>query len=362
MKPPDTASKDAPGRNAGALAAPIGRDDIRTLIFITAGLAFFFYVLRPILLPFVVAGVIAYVSAPLLDWLAHRTRLPRALFAVLLFIVLIGAAALMVTLAGQHLVAEARATAADLQGSVEKLVRLMIGSQPLHMFGQTMNAEDIARAMLERIRDWFGQTDQIALIAGFSLAALMGTVLTAVLLCYFLVSGPSVARGLFWTVPPSLRDLVARIGSRVDPVLKRYFLGILTIVIYSMTAAYIGLGMVLGVEHAALLAVLTGSLETIPMIGSTSAAVIAGLVSLKTATGFMSIVAFTAYAVLLRLTIDQIVAPLVLGRAAHVHPVLIIFCFLAGAVILGIPGVILAVPVALIAKNALATLYGEEAG
>jgi predicted PurR-regulated permease PerM len=169
-----------------------------------------------------------------------------------------------------------------------------------------------------------------------------------------------VARGLFWTVPPSLRDVVARIGARVDPVLKRYFLGILTIVIYSATASYIGLSL-LGVEHAALLAVLTGSLETIPMIGSTSAAVIAGLVSLRTATGFMSIVAFTVYAVLLRLSIDQIVAPLVLGRAAHVHPVLIIFCFLAGAVILGIPGVILAVPVSLVVKNALATLYGEEA-
>jgi predicted PurR-regulated permease PerM len=361
MKPPDTAGKNAPGPGAGAPAGPSVHADTRTLIFITAGLVFFFYVLRPILLPFVVAGVIAYVSAPLLDWLAHRTRLPRALFAVLLFIVLIGAAALMVTFAGEHLIAEARATAADLQGSFESLVRQMIGSQPVHVFGQTMNAEDIARAMLERIRDWFGQTDQIALIAGFSLAALMGTMLTAVLLCYFLVGGPGVARGLFWTVPPSLRDLVARIGSRVDPVLKRYFLGILAIVIYSATASYVGLSL-LGVEHAALLAVLTGSLETIPMIGSTSAAVIAGLVSLRTATGFMSIVAFTIYAILLRLSIDQIVAPLVLGRAAHVHPVLIIFCFLAGAVILGIPGVILAVPVALVIKNALATLYGEEAG
>jgi predicted PurR-regulated permease PerM len=43
-----------------------------------------------------------------------------------------------------------------------------------------------------------------------------------------------------------------------------------------------------------------------------------------------------------------------------VHPVLIIFCFLAGAVLLGIPGVILAVPVALTVKATLATLYGED--
>jgi predicted PurR-regulated permease PerM len=50
----------------------------------------------------------------------------------------------------------------------------------------------------------------------------------------------------------------------------------------------------------------------------------------------------------------------VLGSAANVHPVLIIFCFLTGAALLGIPGVILAVPAALTVKATLATLYGDD--
>jgi predicted PurR-regulated permease PerM len=61
----------------------------------------------------------------------------------------------------------------------------------------------------------------------------------------------------------------------------------------------------------------------------------------------------------LRLSIDQMVGPIVLGRAAHVHPVLIIFCFLAGGVLFGIPGLIIAVPVALLIRSTLATLYGD---
>jgi predicted PurR-regulated permease PerM len=81
---------------------------------------------------------------------------------------------------------------------------------------------------------------------------------------------------------------------------------------------------------------------------------------LRTATGLASILAFALYVTILRLSIDQIVGPIVLGRAAHVHPVLIIFCFLAGGVVLGIPGAIMAVPVALIVKITLATLYGDE--
>jgi predicted PurR-regulated permease PerM len=38
---------------------------------------------------------------------------------------------------------------------------------------------------------------------------------------------------------------------------------------------------------------------------------------------------------------------------------LIIFCFLAGGIVLGIPGIILAVPIALLVKSALATIYGD---
>jgi predicted PurR-regulated permease PerM len=51
-----------------------------------------------------------------------------------------------------------------------------------------------------------------------------------------------------------------------------------------------------------------------------------------------------------------------LGAAGRVHPVLIIFCFLAGGTLFGVIGVITAVPVALVIKTTLAVLYDEEAG
>ena len=153
---------------------------------------------------------------------------------------------------------------------------------------------------------------------------------------------------------------MARIWTRLDPVLLRYFLGIIAIVIYATVAAYVGLGVFLNIRHATLLALLTGILETIPVLGPTSAAVVAGLVSLQTATGLTSILAYTLYAIALRLSIDQIVGPIVLGRAAHAHPVLIIFCFFTGGIVFGIPGVIMAVPVALLIRSTLATLYGDD--
>jgi predicted PurR-regulated permease PerM len=334
--------------------------DGRGIVLALVAVALLLYVIRIILLPFVLAGIVAYVCTPLLDWLAGRTRLPRALFATLLFLVLIGVAGAIVAFAGQRLVTETGSTIDDLQGTLDHLLRHASGDQPIHLFGQSIDPGQMVQTMIDRAHDWLGQSDNMALVAGTSLAIVMGTFLIVVLLIWFLVSGRSVAGGLFWLVPPRRRDMVSHIWSRLDPVLKRYFIGVFAIVIYATIAAYIGLALILGLHHAALLALLTGIAETLPIVGSTAVAIIAGLVALHTATGIMSIVAFALYATVLRLTIDQIVAPLVLGRAANVHPVLIIFCFLAGAVTFGITGVILSVPVALAVKTTLATLYGED--
>jgi predicted PurR-regulated permease PerM len=119
------------------------------------------------------------------------------------------------------------------------------------------------------------------------------------------------------------------------------------------------LGLVLGIPHAVLLAVLTGVLEMIPVIGPGLAVVIAGLVAIHSAAGIGAIIAYALYAIALRISIDQLFGPLALGTAARLHPVLVIFCFLSGAFLFGIVGVIMAVPVALVVKITLALLYDE---
>jgi predicted PurR-regulated permease PerM len=328
-------------------------------VLVIAAIAISLYLIKPILLPFVVAGIVAYVCTPLLDWLAARTKWPRALFAVLLFLLLISIGGLIGAVGGQRLIAETGDTLRDLQGTLEQLLRRANGGEPVQFLGLSIGPE-MVHIMFDRARDWFADPGHLALLTGKGLVAVIGTFLTAVLLIWFLITGPSMARGLFWLVPPSRREFVSRIWAQLDPILKHYFIGIVGIVIYATIAAYIGLSLILGLDHAMLLALLTGIAETLPFIGSTAVAVIAGLVALHTASGIMSIVAFAIYATVLRLSIDQLVAPLVLGRAANVHPVLIIFCFLAGAVTFGIAGVILSVPVALTVKTTLAALYADE--
>jgi predicted PurR-regulated permease PerM len=359
MKAARTGSEEARAERTRA-PRPLDPGETRAVMLAASAVAIFLYFIKAILLPFLLAAIIAYIFTPLLDHLARRTRWPRLVFAIAAFLIIVGAAGVVLTYAAQRLVVEARNIAVDLPGMLERLAREAIGDQPVHLFGQTLDAHQIAQSGVDSIRGLLEQTGGPVIVVGFSLASIMGTFLTVVLLFYFLVSGHSVARGVFWIVPPHRRPLATRIWTRLDPVLMRYFIGIFAIVIYATLAAYVGLGVILNIRHATLLALLTGILETVPVLGPTSAAVVAGLVALRTATGLMSILAYTLYAIALRLSIDQLVGPIVLGRAAHVHPALIIFCFFAGGIVFGIPGVILAVPVALLIKSTLATLYGDD--
>ena len=361
MKAARTGGKEARAAERSRATGPLDSGETRAVVLAASATAIFLYFIKAILLPFLLSGILAYICTPLLDRLAARTRWPRLLFAVATFLVIVGVAGLILFFAAQHVAVEAKSMAEDLPHLLEQFLREALGDQPIHLFGQSLDAHEIAQSMLDRLRDLLGATGGLALVTGYSLATIMGAFLTIVLLFYFLVSGHTVASGVFWIVPPHRRPLVSRIWKRLDPVLMRYFVGVFVIVVYATAAAYVGLGVILGIKHAVLLALLTGILETVPVVGPTSAAVLAGLVALQSATGLASILAYALYATLLRLSIDQVVGPIVLGRAAHVHPALIIFCFLAGGIVFGIPGVIVAVPVALLIKSTLATLYGDDA-
>jgi predicted PurR-regulated permease PerM len=315
--------------------------------------------LQWVLLPFVIAGLLAYICTPVIDWLAARTGLPRALYAVAAFLVLVSFAALLGFLGVPALIRGLRNIVTDLQGIVTAIARGAIGDAKVTLLGEPMNADQLADATVAGLRDWLGNAGRLTALGTVTFATLFGAILTVVLLFYCLFSGPAIVRGLIALAPPGQRPLIRHVATQVDPVLRRYFIGVIVVVVYAWIAAYVGLGLVLGIRHALFLALLTGILEMIPVIGPISAAVIAGLVAMRYATGIGPVIAYAIYATALRLSIDQLLGPIVLGAAARVHPVAIIFCFIAGGTLFGIVGIILSVPAALVVRTSLAILYDE---
>ena len=358
--------KDAKMRHGGgrrSSAASRDREELRasaTAIGVVVSLTIFIYLVRDILLPFVFAGILAYVCTPLVDWLAARVRWPRWLFAVTVLVVLMALAVIVGLLGWRPLLHEVARTAADLKGTVQALLKQFMGDNSFKLLGQTIDAGQIAISVSDGVRDWFSARGSMLEALVYSFAGMFAFILSWVLLGYFLIDAPKISEGLFWLVPPHHRPFVHRVWDDLNPVLRRYFIGVALVVLYAAIFAYIGLGFFLHLPHAAFLALLTGVFEVIPIFGPFASATIAGLVAVREAASAWDIVAYVTYAVLLRVSIDEFYAPIVLGKAAYIRPVMVIFCFLAGAVLFGIVGIVLAVPVALTVKVSLYELYKRD--
>jgi predicted PurR-regulated permease PerM len=111
--------------------------------------------------------------------------------------------------------------------------------------------------------------------------------------------------------------------------------------------------------YALWIGILTGILEVIPLIGPIVAGAIACTVGFSqggpTEAGALAI----AY-VILRQIEDQLVMPIIVGRAVHVHPLVTIFAVLTGERVAGVLGMILAVPIAAAVKVVLDHAYPPQ--
>jgi predicted PurR-regulated permease PerM len=331
-----------------------------TIVAAVVGLVALLYFVRDILLPFVVAGIVAFVTTPLVDRLAARTRAPRWVYAAAVLVAILGLGAILGFLGAPPLLHELQRIAGDLQGTVTGFLRVLLGKSSFNLMGRQLDAVGIGALIAREAQTWMAQDSHILELAAIGAAGFFGGILTIVLLGYFLLDAHRVGRGLAWLIPPRYRPLASRVGRDLEPLLRRYFIGVGLVVLYASVAAYIGLGLVLKIQHAVFLALITGLLELIPFVGPGASAVIAGLVAVQQASSAWNIIAYIIYATALRISIDQFFGPLVLGRAAYVPPVLVIFCFLAGGLLFGIVGVILSVPVALCIKVLLQEIYQES--
>ena len=106
MKLPRQRSDEQRAIERARAAGPLDSGETRAIMIGAVVLTIFLYFIKLILLPFVLAGIVAYILTPGLDWAAKRSGLPRVLLAVVLFLLLFGFTALVFVFAGQRLLVE----------------------------------------------------------------------------------------------------------------------------------------------------------------------------------------------------------------------------------------------------------------
>jgi predicted PurR-regulated permease PerM len=240
---------------------------------------------------------------------------------------------------------------------VRELLLHVVGPHGISLFGRVYTADQLAVAAGTALRQGLGLGAATGL-ADIAAATMFGGFLLLVLIPYFMISGPRLAAGAIWLIPPERRAAVEALLPRIVPVLRRYLVGILVVVSYAAIVAWVGLGPGFGLPNAPLLAITVGFLEVVPAVGPLASATLVSLAAFEQHS-LAATTALIGFVIFLRLTIDNLVGPIVLGQAARLHPVVVIFAFVCGAMLFGVIGLLLAVPAAVCLKVTLQHYYAE---
>jgi predicted PurR-regulated permease PerM len=173
-------------------------------------------------------------------------------------------------------------------------------------------------------------------------------VLALVIGFYALTDLPGLEREVLLVAGEKSRDEITRAGRTITHVLGGWARGALiesttVAVLYSVVLAIVGL------PYALAIGVIGGFLNLIPYVGPFI------VIGLAAAAGLFISPATALWAVAGVVAVQQldtlVLAPRIMSKQVDLHPLMVIFAFLVGVTLFGVPGLVLAVPVTAVIKG-----------
>jgi predicted PurR-regulated permease PerM len=316
---------------------------------VVLGALFLLWQVRTFIGWFVVALFLAAALNPAVNWLQRRHRLIKRPLAIalsylgvlvaLLFIAGIFLPLLVDQINGLSKFVAAAANAPE--GPTEYIRGLAqqngLGGLFERFSDQLKNLRDELGAL---VRNIFSSTGAIAASAAGFVAAL-ATVLT---LTFFLLVGSeryvNAGVGLF---PEAHQPLVRRILSQSAGAVSGYIGGNLAISAICGITTFLVL-VILGMPYAAPLALLVAVLDLIPLVGATLGGALLVIVGLFVEP--WKAVVLLIFVLVYQQVESNVLQPLVYSKAVQLNGLVILIALLVGGQLLGIPGALLAIPVA----------------
>jgi predicted PurR-regulated permease PerM len=351
---PTEASASMPSQDvgwAGASTSQVVRTVTIALLTtaVVLGALFLLWQVRTFIGWFVIALFLAAVLNPAVNWLQHRHRLMKRPLAIgltylglvvaLLFVVGIFLPVLVDQINGLTKFVTTAANAPE--GPTEYLKGLAqqngLGGLFERFSDQLKDLRDELGALL---RNLFSSTGAIAISAAGFVAAL-ATVLT---LTFFLLLGSeryvNAGVGLF---PEAHQPLVRRLLSQSAGAISGYITGNLAISVICGVTTFVVL-LVLGMPYAAPLALLVAVLDLVPLVGATLGGALLVIVGLFVEP--WKALVLLVFVLVYQQVESNFLQPIVYSKAVQLSGLVILIALLVGGQLLGIPGALLAIPVA----------------
>ena len=304
--------------------------------------------LGPVLTPFLVGAVFAYLGRPLVDRLQRR-GVPRSLGALLvilifviavtaLFLVLIPLVQAEVSTASRKLPDLFAAAMAQVTPWVEQHLGITLAFDAQSLRDYISNNTGDVRAVTLRVLSGVKTGGLIVL------TLLINAALIPVVMFYLLRDWNLIFDRLLDLVPRRWDERTAAIVHAIDNVLAEFLHGQLSVMI--VLALYYSIALSIArLDHALPIGILTGLLVFIPYVGfglGLTLGMIAAILQWSGWPGFLAVAAVYGVGQLLE---NYVLVPYLVGDRIGLHPLAVIFALLAFGQLFGFAGVLLALPV-----------------
>ena len=307
-------------------------------LFIFALIIVGIFLAREVIGVLFVAIVISLALDPLVTFLEER-KIKRLFGTAIVFL----SGALVLGLTAYFFVPILTIEASNFLKHIHEITYALFG------IGLPNNLVDALILGREKVFDFLATSDISVTGALTSLFSSVVFVLATLLISFYLcVEKEGTDRFLKVLLPDVYEKPILKIFNRFKVKIRKWFSAqfLLSLIIGVVVA--VGL-MLLGVRYSILLGLLAMIFEIVPVIGPLIVGIIAFLVAVSDsfARGVYTLIFF----IVVQQFENHILTPAIIGKTMKVHPVVVIFSLLAGGKIAGFVGIILAVPLAVLAQE-----------
>ncbi|WP_110647211.1 AI-2E family transporter [Salinicola peritrichatus] len=316
--------------------------------------------LEPILMPFFVSMILAYLGDPVTDWLEARglsRRLAVSVVFLMLGVIVVGGLLILVPMLGRQIgqLFEALPDVFNwVQATILPEVRELTGIDFTADFDQLRNA------LMSNWRET--GTYAAALLAqasrsGLALAVWIGNIaLIPVVTFYLLLDWDRIKGYLRDLLPRHIEPRATALTTECDEVLSAFLRGQLLVMLSLGIIYAMGLS-VLGLNFGLLIGLLAGLASIVPYLGVIVGIVTAGVVAFFQFGEWVPLLGVLVVFGIGQVVESTLLQPLLLGDKIGLHPVAVIFAVLAGGQLFGFTGILLALPVAAVIMVLLRYVY-----
>ena len=173
---------------------------------------------------------------------------------------------------------------------------------------------------------------------------------------FFLKEGRRLTRCLIALVPNAYFELCLNLMYQANKQIGNYIRGQLLAVLVVSVLSISGLS-IIGVYYALPLGLLAGLANVIPYLGPLIGIVCSSIVALATGGGLAMVAKVIVMFLIVQLIDNVLIQPTMVAKSVELHPLVVLFVVMVGSQLMGIVGMLIAVPLTGIAKVSGQTIY-----